>query len=75
MKDKIRAIEQLRRLVDIFFVVFFCLLLVWGAVSYYYKEPLEKSSCELCFELNPEIISCKNYTPININNLSLVYNE
>jgi hypothetical protein len=34
-------------------------------LSYLYREPLEKGSCSLCFELNPGYSHCENWKPIN----------
>jgi len=34
--------------------------------SYLYNETLEGGACNLCYELNPGLSACENYTPINI---------
>lgn len=34
-----------------------------------YKNELEGGSCELCFELNPDLRECENYKPVNLSDL------
>jgi len=34
-----------------------------------YKNELEGGSCELCFELNPDLAGCENYRPVNLSDL------
>jgi len=38
-----------------------------------YKEALEGGSCELCFELNPDLARCENWKPVNFSNLNLTF--
>lgn len=53
-------------------VVFVGVGLLDLGLLYILGDELELSSCEFCFELNPQIADCKNYKPINFSNLTII---
>lgn len=47
----------------ILLVVLAGMMIVDGVFHYIYGEALESGSCNLCYELNPDLAECKDYVP------------
>jgi len=72
MKGNLKAIEQARTIFIVFCVVLVGLGLFYAGISYLYKGELNKGACDLCFELNPGVSHCENYTEINLSNIYII---
>ena len=62
-------ITKVKRLATIFAVVLIGVGLFDLGFTILYKNELEGGSCELCFELNPDLAECENYRPVNLSDL------
>ena len=61
--------DKLKSLGIIFAVVLVGVGLFDLGFTILYKNELEGGSCELCFELNPDLAGCENYRPVNLSDL------
>lgn len=58
--------NKVKTLAIIFAVVLIGVGLFDLGFTYIYREALKSGSCELCFELNPDLRECENYRPVNL---------
>lgn len=63
--------NKVKRLAVIFCVVLIGVGLFDLGFTILYKNELEGGSCELCFELNPNLRHCSEFVPVNLSDLNL----